>query len=62
MTARSEGPGLCPSCSHVQVVTSTRGSTFYLCKLSFVDSRFAKYPALPVLRCSGYERDAKDER
>jgi hypothetical protein len=44
------------------VVTSTRGSTFYLCKLSFVDSRFAKYPALPVLRCSGYERDAKDER
>jgi hypothetical protein len=26
--------------------------------LSFVDSRFAKYPALPVRQCDGYRRDA----
>jgi hypothetical protein len=33
---------------------SDRGSTFFMCKLSFEDSRFAKYPRLPVLACSGY--------
>jgi hypothetical protein len=38
-----------------QVITSARGSTFSLCKLSFVDVRFAKYPALPVRECAGYE-------
>ena len=27
---------------------------FYLCELSKVDSRFAKYPRLPVIECSGY--------
>lgn len=42
---------------HAQVVTSARGSVFYLCQLSFVDSRFAKYPVLPVRQCTGYERD-----
>jgi hypothetical protein len=25
-----------------------------MCKLSFEDSRFVKYPRLPVLVCSGY--------
>jgi hypothetical protein len=47
--------GLCATCVHAQVITSARGSTFSLCKLSFVDSRFAKYPALPVRECAGYE-------
>jgi hypothetical protein len=47
--------GLCVSCTHVDVVTSSRGSTFYLCRLSETDPRFRKYPVLPVLRCSGYE-------
>jgi hypothetical protein len=42
-------------CVHAQVITSARGSTFSLCKLSFVDSRFAKYPALPVRECAGYK-------
>jgi hypothetical protein len=41
------------------VVTSARGSTFFLCKLSFADSRFAKYPVLPVRQCAGYELDEK---
>jgi hypothetical protein len=26
-----------------------------MCKLSFEDSRFVKYPRLPVLACSGYQ-------
>lgn len=47
-------PGLCGRCEHMQHVTSARGSTFYLCRLSFSDSRFARYPRLPVLACSGF--------
>ena len=47
--------GLCTSCVHAKVITSSRGSVFYLCQLSFTDPRFAKYPALPVLACSGYQ-------
>ena len=47
--------GLCASCVHAQVVTSTRGSRFYLCRRSAADPRFPKYPSLPVRVCSGYE-------
>src|SRR5580765_355706 len=47
--------GLCGSCINAQVVTSSRGSTFYLCRLSFTDPRFPRYPPLPVLTCAGYE-------
>lgn len=46
--------GLCEHCAHVQVVTSARGSRFYLCRLSITDPRFPKYPPLPVLACDGY--------
>ena len=42
--------GLCADCSNVKVMRSDRDSVFYLCQLSFTDSRFPKYPALPVLR------------
>jgi hypothetical protein len=49
------GPaGLCDGCAHVQLVTSARGSTFYLCRLSFTDARFPRYPPLPVLSCAGF--------
>jgi len=47
--------GLCASCSHAAVVQSSKGSTFYLCRLSEVDSAFRKYPVLPVRVCSGYQ-------
>ncbi len=46
--------GLCATCRHARVVQSSRGSTFYLCQLAETDSRFAKYPRLPVIRCAGY--------
>jgi len=58
VTGDTRDPGLCSTCVHAQVITSARGSTFSLCKLSFVDSRFAKYPVLPVRQCDGYSRDA----
>jgi hypothetical protein len=51
-------PGLCRSCAHARAVRSARGSTFWLCGLSERDSRFAKYPRLPVLGCAGYAEDA----
>jgi len=47
--------GLCARCIHAQQVTSSRGSTFVLCRLSFTDPRFPRYPPLPVIACDGYE-------
>jgi hypothetical protein len=62
VTRESADAGLCASCRHAQVVTSARGATFLLCRLSFVDARFAKYPPLPVRQCSGYEeRDTRGD-
>jgi len=50
--------GLCASCTHLQIVRSARGSEFVLCRLSFSDPRFPKYPPQPVLECAGYQRVA----
>jgi len=46
--------GLCATCHHLEIVTSARGSVFYLCRLAMSDSRFTKYPVVPVLACAGY--------
>jgi len=48
--------GLCANCAHARPVESAKGSQFLLCQLSQSDPRFPKYPPLPVLRCSGYEK------
>jgi len=48
--------GLCVTCAHMRRMTSDRGSVFYLCELSKTDPHFPKYPQLPVLNCTGYER------
>lgn len=55
-TIRPHAPpaGLCESCRNVRIVDTRKGSRFYLCELSEVDPRFAKYPPIPVLRCIGY--------
>jgi len=49
--------GLCASCLHARSLESAKGSQFLLCQLSQTDSRFPKYPRLPVLNCSGYQKD-----
>jgi hypothetical protein len=54
--------GLCATCVHVQIVRSARGSEFVLCQLSRSDSRFPKYPPLPILACGGYQRAALPEQ
>jgi len=46
--------GLCASCRFADVVTSSKASTFYKCRLSETDPSFRKYPVLPVLSCSGF--------
>jgi hypothetical protein len=46
--------GLCESCANVRIVTSGKGSRFFMCRLSAVDPAFPRYPRLPVLRCRGY--------
>lgn len=38
------------------MITSARGSRFYLCERSRTDARYPRYPRLPVLTCAGYER------
>ena len=50
-----EPAGLCATCAHMQIVTSGRGSRFYMCRLSFTDPRFARYPPIPVIACAGHE-------
>jgi len=52
--------GLCAECIHARLITSDRGSVFLLCELSKSDSRFEKYPRLPVLSCTGSRRQAGD--
>jgi hypothetical protein len=40
------------------MIESAKGSHFLLCQLSQSDSRFPKYPPLPVLTCAGYVQAA----
>jgi hypothetical protein len=57
MNAQNEnraGAGLCARCRYAETVTSSKGSTFVFCGLSRTDTRFPKYPRLPVLSCSGF--------
>jgi hypothetical protein len=51
----ASGAGLCYGCRHSKRVEGKRESVYYLCERSLTDSRFAKYPRLPVLQCPGYE-------
>lgn len=56
------GAGLCNACLHQRVVTSGRGSAFSLCRLAAADSRFPRYPRLPVLACDGFSGADGSER
>jgi hypothetical protein len=47
-------PGLCDRCLHRHDIV-TRTSTFVFCQRSRTDPAFARYPALPVLACRGFE-------
>ena len=47
--------GLCQTCRHATAITTASGSVFYRCGLAETDSRFRKYPPLPVIQCAGYQ-------
>lgn len=53
--------GLCADCRHSRTVRTARGSTFWRCGLADVDDRFARYPHLPVLECTGYVPETSKE-
>ncbi|MGH7740636.1 MAG: hypothetical protein ACRENS_01290 [Candidatus Eiseniibacteriota bacterium] len=46
--------GLCARCRHASRVPTPR-SVFWLCRLAATDSRFERYPRLPVIACLGHE-------
>lgn len=52
-----ENAGLCHNCRHARLIVSEKGSRFVLCEASFSDEKLAKYPALPRLKCHGYESE-----
>jgi hypothetical protein len=45
---------------HARTVTSSRGSSFLLCRLSAADPWFSRYPVLPVRVCPGYTEGGGD--
>jgi hypothetical protein len=48
--------GICELCVYRRLVPNTRGSVFSLCERSRTQPDvFARYPALPVLVCAGFE-------
>jgi len=48
--------GLCDTCVFRRVITSDKGSVFFMCERALTDPSFPKYPRLPVLECRGYQR------
>ena len=46
--------GLCASCVNARVIESSKSARFIRCELSFTDTRFARYPRLPMTRCEGF--------
>jgi hypothetical protein len=52
--------GLCASCRFAETITSSKGSTFYRCRMSDVDPSFPRYPRLPVIACRGYDPSERE--
>ena len=52
--------GLCGRCRNVRIIKGDNRNIYYLCRLSAVDHRYAKYPALPVTDCAGFVRREHD--
>jgi hypothetical protein len=49
-----ERAGLCGTCVHAIVRPTNRGTVYLRCGLAATDSRFPRYPRLPVVQCDGY--------
>jgi len=55
-TSARDKVGLCSDCRYTKTIVSGKGSQFFLCLRAETDSHYSKYPRLPMLQCSGYER------
>jgi putative hydrolase of the HAD superfamily len=44
------------NCAFLSLVKNKRGSEFWLCERSRIDSRFRKYPPQPVRNCQGFQQ------
>jgi hypothetical protein len=51
--------GLCARCAFASPQAGARGSRFWRCRRADADPAFARYPALPVQRCPGFEEGGK---
>lgn len=53
----SERPpaGLCDTCRHQSIISTSRGPQYTLCERSRTDSSYPRYPRVPVTRCEGHE-------
>ena len=47
---------LCETCVWVRVIRSDKGSEFLLCRYAAEDTRYPKYPRLPVLVCEAFQK------
>jgi hypothetical protein len=47
--------GLCASCLHARLNETRRGTAYLRCGRAAHDSRFPRYPRLPVTECAGHE-------
>ena len=48
-------PGLCGACRYGRRIETRRGSVFWRCERSLTEPAYPRYPALPMLRCTGFE-------
>jgi hypothetical protein len=48
-------PGLCGTCRHGHRIDPSRGTRYWRCRRSEGDTRYPRYPPLPVLGCPGWE-------
>jgi GNAT superfamily N-acetyltransferase len=55
-------PGECGSCRQAQVVRSSRGTVYFLCRRASHDQRFPRYPSLPRHDCAGYDPPPAENR
>lgn len=53
--------GLCAGCRHVKALQTKIGAAIYQCKLAAKDSRYRKFPMLPMVACVGFEKSVEEE-
>ena len=54
--------GLCEKCAHARRIAHPRGEAdYWRCDVSERDTRYPRFPRLPVLQCDAYEEGTPNE-